>query len=201
LWARIAEEHSLRAWAATRSLRSPEATLAALPVLRRLARQWQREARCDQLAEAAEWFRQHPQALSDSATAAELAAAPHVSSSIADLACRVVPGDSEDPILVGYGVLRVAARFQGEAVDRQNKMSDGRLAVARMVGGDDSSHEAHLALIELANGLCGPVAPRCGECPLEPWCLEAMRRPVQSVLAITTREPKRGQAPEPAVCP
>jgi len=201
LWGRIAEEHAQRAWVATRGLRSPEATLGALPVLRRLARQWQREQRCDQLAETAEWFREHPLALAVSATAADLTAAPHVAPSMADLACRVVPGDSEDPVLASYGVLRVAARFQGEAVDRQNRLSDGRLAVARMVGGSDSSHEAHLAVIELANGLCGPAAPRCGECPLEPWCLEARQRPVQPVLAITTREPKRHPEPEPAVFP
>ena len=76
--------------------------------------------------------------------------------STADLACRVVPGDAEDPVLAGFGVLRVAARFQGEIVDRRNRMSDGRLAIARMIGGDECSHEAHLALIELANGICGP---------------------------------------------
>lgn len=201
LWGRIAEEHVLRAWSAVRTLDTPAATLAALPVLRRLARQWQREPRCDQLADAAAWFLAHPDSLSASAAADELATAPHVTSAIADLACRVVPGDAEDPVLAGYGVLRVAARFQGVTVDRQNRLSDGRLAIARMIGGDDSSHEAHLALIELANGLCAPAAPRCGPCPLEPWCVEAKRGPVQSVLPITSRERSRAQAREAATCP
>jgi DNA (cytosine-5)-methyltransferase 1 len=181
-----------------RSIRSPEATLAALPVLRRLARQWQRESRCEQLAETASWFVDHPEALSSTAAASDLAAAPHVTSAIADLACRVVPGDTEDPVLAGYGVLRVAARFQGVSVDRQNRLSDGRLAIARMVGGDDSSHEAHLALIELGNGLCGPSIPNCAPCPLEPWCVEA-RPPTQA--ALTTPKRKRVPATAAAACP
>jgi DNA (cytosine-5)-methyltransferase 1 len=201
LWGRIADEHVTRAWTAIRGLRDPASTLDALPVLRVLARGWQREARCDQLEEAARWFTLHPEALETAATAQDLAKAPNVTSAVADLACRVVPGDTEDPVLAGYGVLRVAARFQGIAVDRQNRQSDGRLAVARMVGGEDSSHEAHLALIELANGVCGPGVPSCGVCPLEPWCVEARSVPVQTALPLTSRERKRAQARETAVCP
>ncbi len=201
LWSRIAEEHVTHAWAAVRTLGTPDATLAALPILTRLARQWRREQRCEQLAETADWFLHHPEALSSGTTASELAAAPHVTTAMADLACRIVPGDTEDPVLAGYGVLRVAARFQGVSVDRQNRLSDGRLAIARMVGGDDSSHVAHLALIELANGLCGPAAPRCGPCPLERWCVEARSVPVQPVLPLTSRERKRAQEREAAACP
>lgn len=201
LWGRIAEDNIGRAWSAVRNLRDPAATLEAMPVLRVLARQWQREHRCDQLLEAAQWFIEHPAGLLSAGTAADLAAAPHVTSAIADIACRVVPGDSEDPILAGYGVLRVAARFQGVAVDRQNRQTDGRLAIARMVGGEDSSHEAHLALVELANGLCGPGVPSCGRCPLEPWCAEARSAPVQTTFALTSRERRRAQAQETAACP
>lgn len=201
LWGRIAGDHVQRAWAAVRSLRDPTATLDALLVLRRLAAQWQREARCDQLEEAARWLVEHPEALAPAATAQELAQAPHVTSAIADLACRVVPGETEDPLLAGYGVLRVAARFQGLSVDRQNRQSDGRLAIARMVGGEDSSHEAHLALIELANGVCGPGVPSCGRCPLEPWCVEARTAPVQTALPLTSRERRRAQARASGACP
>jgi DNA (cytosine-5)-methyltransferase 1 len=145
------------------------------------SRQWGRRDRVELLRECAEWFVEHPDHLLTSATADDLVAAPHVTRAIADLATRVHPGETEDPVLANYGVLRVAARFQGVDVDRQNKLSDGRLALARMIGGDDQSHEAHLALIELANGICGPGAPDCGRCPLEPWCEEAARRPVQGV--------------------
>jgi len=201
LWSRIGEENVHRAWAAVRNLDSPEKTLGAMRVLRQLARQWQREERCDQLTETARWFLDHPEALAPTATAVELAAAPYVASATADLACRAIPGDNEDPVLAGYGVLRVAARFQGEMVDRHNRLSEGRLAVARMIGGDESSHEAHLALIELANGSCSPQVPRCGDCPLESWCVEASRNPVQKALPFTIRERKRAQEKQAAACP
>jgi DNA (cytosine-5)-methyltransferase 1 len=201
LWSRMTDDLVQRAWASVRSLRTPSETLRAIPLLARLASQWQREGRCVQLAECATWFEANPEALSLSATASELTQAPHVGSSIADLACRVVPGEAEDPVLTGFGVLRVAARFQGIAVDRQNKQSDGRLALARMIGGQDCSHEAHLALIELANGLCSPQRPECGLCPLEPWCVEASGGPMQGVLALTTRDRPRDQERTTATCP
>lgn len=187
LWSRIADEFVRQAWNAVRNLSTPAHTLAALPLLTRLAARWQRGARVGQLAECARWFLEHPEALSLGAAATDLAEAPHVSTAIADLACRVVPGDVEDPVLAGYGVLRVAARFQDDTVDRQNRLSDGRLSVARMIGGAEESHWAHLALIELANGICGPQAPSCGLCPLGQWCVEAAGRPVQVVLPLTNR--------------
>lgn len=201
LWSRIADEHVGRAWTAVRTLDTPSATVAAMPLIRRLAAQWQREQRCDQLVESAAWFTANPDVLSLSATAADVARAPHVTSATADLACRVVPGEAEDPVLAGFGVLRVAARFQGDMVDRQNRLSDGRLAIARMIGGDESSHEAHLALIELADGICGPGVPACGRCPLEPWCVEAATGPVQATLPLTTRERRRARDREPVERP
>ena len=179
LWSRISEDSVQQAWAAVRNLTTPDETIAALPAIRRLARMWQRDNRCSDLEEAALWFRAHPEALLPAATATDLASAPHVSAAIADLACRIVPGDSEDPVLVGFGVLRLAARFLGEPVDRQNRLSHGRLAIARLIGGGESSHEAHLALIELSSGVCRPTRPRCGICPVAPWCEDASRRPHQ----------------------
>ena len=95
---------------------------------------------------------------------------------IADLAVLAVPSGSEDeseePVLVGRGVLRVAARFTGErTLERRNRMSDGRLAVARMIGGDSDARDAHLGLIELAAAVCRPETPACEACPLEATCV------------------------------
>ncbi|MFP4554850.1 MAG: DNA (cytosine-5-)-methyltransferase [Actinomycetota bacterium] len=187
LWSRIAEDKLAPAWGAVRELRSPAATLDAMPLLRRLSAAWDREPRSEQLEETARWFLDRDDLLGVEATAAEIARAPHVTNATADLACRVVPGETEDPVLAQFGVLRVAARFQGGVVDRQNRLSDGRLALARMIGGDDRSHEAHLALIEIAGGICTPKAPACGRCPLEPWCVEAKGLPIQSSLPLTSR--------------
>lgn len=95
----------------------------------------------------------------------------------ADMAALVVGvGDedaSEEPVIVNKGVLRVAARFFGEPVDRRNRLTDGRIAVARMVGFGSTARNAHLALIELANSLCRPVDPLCLECPLASTCAES----------------------------
>jgi DNA (cytosine-5)-methyltransferase 1 len=201
LWSRISDEFVGQAWGAIRNLEDPSSTIAALPLLRRIAAAWGRSCRCDQLEETANWFSEHTDLLLPTFTAAELAKAPNVSASVADLACRIVPGESEDPVYAGYGVLRVAARFQGEAVDRQNKLTDGRLALARMIGADDRSHEAHLALIELANGVCSPQAPACAHCPLERWCVEATTRPVQVALPVTSRGGRRSPVKLSAVSP
>jgi len=67
----------------------------------------------------------------------------------------------------------VAARYTGEPVDVRNRLTDGRLAVARMIGGGADSREAQLGLIELAATLCRPVNPLCSECPLRLTCRQA----------------------------
>ena len=98
--------------------------------------------------------------------------------SVTDLATLVVPGGSwgdedegiDEPVLVTKGVLRVAGRFQANDVERKNKMTDGRLAVARMIGFGPDARHAHLGLIELANSLCRPERPACTECPLVAHC-------------------------------
>jgi DNA (cytosine-5)-methyltransferase 1 len=151
---------------------TPEATLAHAGQLREIGAWIDRGGRVDQLLAAATWFAEEPDRLG---TAASIAAAPHVPAWVADLAVRVVPGPDEDPVLASYGVLRVAARFTGEPVDQANKLSDGRLAVARMIGVDEVSNHAHLGLIELAGSLCrAGDAPLCGDCPLNRSCVEEL---------------------------
>ncbi len=103
---------------------------------------------------------------------------PLLSETAADLATLVVATQGEDvsaePVLVTKGVLRVASRFWGEPVDRRNRLTDGRLAIARMIAGGTSARSAHLALIELANTLCRPTEPICFECPLSQICKGSM---------------------------
>ncbi len=104
--------------------------------------------------------------------------AASVPRTILDLALLVVPsasGDGEEPVIAGRGLLRVARRFFGDEqiLDRQNRLTDGRIAVSRLIGGADSAREAHLGLIELAASLCTTGTPVCGECPLRQSCMEA----------------------------
>jgi DNA (cytosine-5)-methyltransferase 1 len=76
----------------------------------------------------------------------------------------------------------VAARFVGEpTLARRNTMSDGRLAIARMIGDGSDARDAHLGLIELAAAVCRPEKPSCEACPLETACV-ASRTNRQEIL-------------------
>ncbi len=108
-----------------------------------------------------------------------------VKQSVADLAVLAVPRPSsseghcddeepEEPVLVTKGVLRVAARFFRSSVDRRNRMTDGRIAIARMIGIGSSSREAQKGLIELASSLCRPSSRECDRCPLSEHCNSAV---------------------------
>jgi DNA (cytosine-5)-methyltransferase 1 len=98
----------------------------------------------------------------------------------ADMASLVVGmGDedsSEEPVIINKGVLRVAANFTGMIVHRRNRMSEGRIAVARMIGYGSDARTAHLALMELSSSLCRPADPLCGQCPLAGLCSEGRKR-------------------------
>lgn len=82
------------------------------------------------------------------------------------------------------GVLRVVARTTGTNVDRENQGSDGRILAARMVGVEPLAREANLALLVIAQNVCLPVGPRCGECPLEPECAYAAEAHLQMPLVL-----------------
>ena len=77
---------------------------------------------------------------------------------------------SEEPVIVAKGVLRVTSRFQGVDTESRNKMSDGRISIARILGLSEDSQQAHLALFELGRTVCLSEGPRCGLCPLQKWC-------------------------------
>ncbi|WP_319450315.1 MULTISPECIES: DNA (cytosine-5-)-methyltransferase [unclassified Mycobacterium] len=112
-------------------------------------------------------------------SADEIKKATGLSDAVTDLATLTVPKLATDrlategpdePVLVTKGVLRVARRFQANAVDRKNKLTDGRMAIARMIGFGVDARDAHLGLIELANSLCSPEKPQCHACPLTKHC-------------------------------
>ena len=76
-------------------------------------------------------------------------------------------------VLVTKGVLRVASRFHGNDADKRNIQTDGRIAVANMIGFGDQSRSAHLGLIALAAEVCLPENPQCAICPLRDGCVSA----------------------------
>jgi DNA (cytosine-5)-methyltransferase 1 len=157
------------------------------PLLNRWNRPDDTLAAAAELAEIGRWINRRQRAQRVRALAGQLAATPDllddddrvhtitgVDGSVLDLAVLVVPtrgeDDSEEPVLSTKGVLRVAARFTGDPVDRRNRLSDGRLALAKMIGDDTHARRAHLGLIELAATVCRPTDPDCGVCPLVAMC-------------------------------
>lgn len=153
----------------------PGSTTAEEDALRQIGTLMGRAHRVSTVLEMADWLTEHPGALEEPDLDHRLV--PGLPEHLSDLAVLAVPVAGEDasdePVLVTRGVLRVAGRFIGEPVDRKNKLTDGRLAVARMIGGGANARSAHLGLIELASTLCRPVDPLCTECPLQAWCVES----------------------------
>jgi DNA (cytosine-5)-methyltransferase 1 len=149
----------------------PADTLAAGSELQEIARWLDRGNRAERVLELAERLNGAPGQLDDDQAIRRIHG---VNEALADLAVLAVPtgteDESEEPVLVGRGVLRVVARFTGEHVDRRNRLTDGRLATARMVGNGIDARDAHLGLIELAAGICRPAEPLCIDCPLSEDC-------------------------------
>ncbi|WP_219924135.1 DNA cytosine methyltransferase [Nocardioides campestrisoli] len=88
----------------------------------------------------------------------------------AELAMIADP-EGEEPVIANTAALRVAGRFfQGTERWLKNRNSDGRIAVGRLIGFDEESRQAQVALIELGARVCTPKAPRCTGCPLVQWC-------------------------------
>lgn len=88
---------------------------------------------------------------------------------VTDLA-RLVTSEGEEPVVVAAEALRVATRFQANPLGRKNRNSDGRIAIARMIGFGPNARSAQLALLELGSDVCTSGRPRCDVCPLGRWC-------------------------------
>jgi DNA (cytosine-5)-methyltransferase 1 len=152
-----------------RLMHDPETTIRNAERVRSLASLRGKPERGASVLEAAEFLTRLPHSRLDAWE--ELAEAPGVSATIAKLAETAAANDSPGHILPLQGSLRVAARFTGTPVDRINSSSDGRLALARMVGGSvygdcEEARAAILGLIELASTLCSIKKPACDRCPL-----------------------------------
>ena len=153
---------------------NPAATLAAKDELIEIATWVGREKRAERILGLAESLKDCARELDEDEAIGRISG---VNETLADLAILAVAtgaeDDSEEPVLAGRGVLRIVARFTGDRVDRRNRMSDGRLGVARMIGNGRDARDAHLGLIELAANVCRPERPMCAECPLDVMCLES----------------------------
>lgn len=160
-------------WPVLRMWRTPEDTLAAEATLEGIGRLTGRTARVEQILDLA-------RDASMSGTGPDVPPTDlAVGKPLAELAVLVVP-DAEDtdegggePVLARGAMLRVASRFTGEDVDVRNKLTDGRLAVARLIGDGGDARDAQLGVVEIAAAVCRPAEPLCELCPLASWCASA----------------------------
>jgi len=174
---RLVGQHLQWIWPLVERWETPGDTVSAADELHEIARWVDRASRAERLLQIAGRLAETPEALDSDRT---IHSVLESSEAVADLSVLTVPSttdddDSEEPVLVGRGVLRVAARFTGEeTLERRNRMSDGRLAVARMIGYADNVRDAHLGLIELAAAVCRPEGRACGTCPLTSACASSL---------------------------
>lgn len=87
-----------------------------------------------------------------------------------------------DVLLATQPTLRVAARVAGSDSHMVNRMSNGRVDLARLVGvGDDAPLRA-AALRLIGNTICLPVRPECTRCPLRENCLSSSQQDITQTL-------------------
>ncbi|WP_089909027.1 DNA cytosine methyltransferase [Lentzea albida] len=79
----------------------------------------------------------------------------------------------EDVLLASQATLRVAARVSGTVSDRANRLSDGRVDLARLVGAGQDAPLRAAALRQIGNSICRVPVPSCAECPLQRHCTDA----------------------------
>lgn len=167
---RSSDAHIRSIWPLIARWASPADTLAAEAELGEIASWIGRPGRAEQILAIARRLASDPESFSDE----NIHHIHGVSEAMADLAILAVAAgpeeESEEPVLAGKGVLRVVARFTGERVDRRNRLTDGRVGVARMIGDGSDARNAHLGLIELAATVCRPAFVSCDICPLSCHC-------------------------------
>ena len=180
---RLAGQQLQWIWPLVERWEKPTDTLESPSELAEIARWVDRGSRAKRLLELAKRLSPMAQELDNDRM---IRAALDGAEAVAELAILAVPSgadddDSEEPVLAGRGVLRIASRFTGqETLERKNRMSDGRLAVARMIGYGDNARAAQLGLIELAAAVCRPEVRVCDVCPLAETCASSpiQRRPI-----------------------
>jgi DNA (cytosine-5)-methyltransferase 1 len=164
---RVRSDVARKAWPIIAPLRTPAATMRLPVELTELAGFVGRQRALESLLETARHFADHPAELRK---AESMQKAPHVDSVVASLAAWVVPGKEHAPVGAGCTVLRVASRVLGVGTEQRNRSTDGRIAVARMIGDGEASRDAFLGLVELGRSFCRPQDPQCHECPLATFC-------------------------------
>lgn len=95
--------------------------------------------------------------------------AAELSRSDIDWVCHV--GLGEDLIHISASTLRVTARVMGQNFDEERCLSDGKMALGRLLGAEENTPTLTAALSSLGSGICLPSKPKCPICPLKGLCV------------------------------
>jgi DNA (cytosine-5)-methyltransferase 1 len=81
----------------------------------------------------------------------------------------------KDVLLRSQSVLRLAARVAGSRSHESNRLTDGRMDLARLVGGGEDAATRMAAIRLLAETCCGAERRVCSACPLATWCVSRQK--------------------------
>jgi DNA (cytosine-5)-methyltransferase 1 len=180
LLARARQSNVDEHWPLLSKLTDPGITVDNAPQVRAIGEALRRAPRAEGLLRAARWLADHGWSPEDD-DEVSLSRAPQVSRDLASLAVALGPAQGPGPVPVTAPLLRLVSRFTGRPLDENRSRSDGRLEIARLVGGslvepgDLSSRRALGGAMELAARLCTRTDPQCELCPLAKWCASATR--------------------------
>jgi DNA (cytosine-5)-methyltransferase 1 len=73
-------------------------------------------------------------------------------------------------MLTSQGSLRVAMRVVRGSTEVRNRLTDGRVNLARIIGGGQEAPLRMAAIREISTTHCLPNEPLCATCPLTQWC-------------------------------
>jgi DNA (cytosine-5)-methyltransferase 1 len=76
-------------------------------------------------------------------------------------------------MVASTGVLRAAARLTASCIDRQNRLSHGRMELARLIGDGEIAATVNAALHRLGTTVCTADDPDCSRCPVLDLCRSA----------------------------
>lgn len=178
---RAPSEQIRHVWPLLARWKTPTETLQAADDVLEIGDWIGRSGKASKLIEVTQWLSTAGNDLSDEGLEA-LIAHKLITQSQADIAALAVPtgeeDSSEEPVIVNKGTLRAVARIVDESVDVRNQRTDGRVAVASIIGFGPRSRKSHLALIEISARICRQVEPQCTACPAAKFCLSS-RAPEQ----------------------
>ena len=80
---------------------------------------------------------------------------------------------NQDVLLTNQSATRVASRVAGSESSSKNRLSDGRVDLARLVGSGTEAPLRMAALQIVGTRICTTKEPRCGDCPIASWCSTA----------------------------